>query len=61
MKITEVRINLSEERGKLKQKFASLTDDHLLFEEGMKEEIYGKRQVRLSETKRDLRNILLSL
>jgi uncharacterized protein YjbJ (UPF0337 family) len=61
METTEIKINLSEERGKLKQKFASLMDDHLLFEEGMKEEIYGKRQVRLSETRRDLSNILLTL
>jgi uncharacterized protein YjbJ (UPF0337 family) len=61
METTEVKINLNEERGKLKQKFASLMDDLLLFEEGKKEEMFGKRQVRLIETKRVLSEILLLL
>ncbi|HBL76226.1 MAG: general stress protein CsbD [Bacteroidetes bacterium GWF2_42_66] len=53
--------NLNEEKGKLKQKFASLTDNDLLFEEGKKEEIFGKYEVRLDQTKEDLQKIISSL
>ena len=54
----ESRVNLEEERGKLKQKFAQLMNDDLLFEEGKKEEIRGKRQARLHGTKRELQKIV---
>lgn len=53
--------NLNEEKGKLKQKFASLTDNDQLFEEGKKEEIFGKHEVRLYQTKEDLQKIISSL
>lgn len=61
MDTSELKVNLNEEKGKLKQKFASLTDDDLLHEEGRKEEMYGRHQARLSQTKEELDKILLSL
>lgn len=36
-----------EIKGKLKQKYADLTDDDLLYEEGQEEELYGKLQRKL--------------
>ncbi len=36
MNTTELKGNWEEQKGKLKQKFASLTDDDLLFAEGKK-------------------------
>lgn len=53
--------NLNEEKGKLKQKFASLTDNDQLFEEGQKEELFGKYEVRLYQTREDLQKIISSL
>lgn len=55
------KVNLDEEKGKLKQKFASLTDDDMLLEEGRKEEMYGKHQARLDQTEEELDNIITSL
>ena len=39
MNATEVKGNWNEQKGKLKQKFAVLTDNDLMFEEGKKEEL----------------------
>ena len=50
MEASELIENLNEEKGRLKQKFASLTDDDLLYEEGKKEEMFGRHQLRLSQT-----------
>lgn len=46
-----------EQKGKLKQKFAELTDNDLMFEEGKKEEMMGKLQVKLGKTKEELQEI----
>lgn len=53
--------NLNEEKSKLKQKFASLMEDDLLLEEGRKEELHGKRQALLFQTKEEFDNIIMSL
>ncbi len=53
--------NWNEKKGKLKQKFAMLTDNDLLFEEGKKEEMLGKLQIKLGKTKEELRAIIASL
>ena len=52
---------LNKEKGKLKQKFASLTDDDLLLEEGRREEMEGKYKVSLFQTEKELDKILSSL
>jgi len=43
-----------EVRGKLKQKYAQLTDDDLLFENGKEDELIGRIQKRLGKTKEDI-------
>jgi uncharacterized protein YjbJ (UPF0337 family) len=47
-----------EVAGKLKQKYADLTDDDLLFSEGKEEELFGKLQKKLGKTKSEIKNIL---
>jgi uncharacterized protein YjbJ (UPF0337 family) len=59
--ITELKGNWNEQKGKLKQKFALLTDDDLMFEEGKKEEMFGKLQVKLGKTKEQLHEIINAL
>lgn len=57
----EVQGNWNEHKGKLKQKFAILTDNDLLFEEGKEDEMLGKLQIKLGKTKEELHNIIESL
>lgn len=49
---TKLRISGSwkEIKGKLKQKYAVLTDDDLLYEEGQEEELLGRLQRKLGGT-----------
>jgi len=54
----ELEANLYEEKGRLKQKFASLTDDDLLFEEGKKEEMIGRHQFRIGQMEDELDRIM---
>jgi len=61
MNITEIKGNRSEQKGKLKQKFAFLTDNDLMFEEGRKEEMFGKLQIKLGKTKEELHKIIEAL
>lgn len=42
--------------GKLKQKYAQLTDDDLLFAEGKDEELLGRLQKTLGRTKEEIRD-----
>lgn len=57
----EVKGNWNEQKGKLKQKFAILTDNDLMFEEGKKEEMFGRLQIKLGKTKEELHKILDSI
>lgn len=61
MNTTELEGNWEEQKGKLKQKFAALTENDLLFQEGMKEEMIGKLQIKLGTTKEDLLKIIENL
>lgn len=45
----------NEAKGKLKQKYAQLTDDDLTFTEGKDEEFLGRLQQKLGKSKEDLR------
>jgi uncharacterized protein YjbJ (UPF0337 family) len=47
--------NWNEIKGKLKQKYGTLTDDDLVFAEGKEDELYGRLQQRLGKTKDELR------
>jgi uncharacterized protein YjbJ (UPF0337 family) len=51
----------NELQGKLKQKYAQLTDDDLLFAEGQDEELLGHLQKRLGETKDKIRRTIAEL
>jgi uncharacterized protein YjbJ (UPF0337 family) len=61
MNTTEMQGNWETIKGKLKQKYASLTDDDLLFAEGKKEEMMGKLQTKLGKSKEELHSIISEL
>ncbi len=61
MNTTALKGNWKEQKGKLKQKFATLTDDDLLFAEGKKDEMMGKLQIKLGKTKEELHKIISDL
>lgn len=61
MNTTQLNGNWEQQKGKLKQKFAMLTDNDLLFTEGKKEEMLGRIQVKLSKTKEELQKIIAGL
>jgi uncharacterized protein YjbJ (UPF0337 family) len=56
-----LKINLKEEKGKLKQKLASLTEDDLLLEEGRQEELLAKYQAMYFQSEEELEQITYSL
>jgi len=57
----EVKGNWNEQKGKLKQKFAVLTDNDLLYEEGKQDEMYGRLQIKLGKSKDELHKIIEEL
>jgi uncharacterized protein YjbJ (UPF0337 family) len=61
--MTKLELNgrWNEVKGKLKQKYADLTDDDLLFEEGKEEELYGRLQKKTGQTKEALRDMIAKL
>jgi uncharacterized protein YjbJ (UPF0337 family) len=61
MNTTEVKGNWNEQKGKLKQKFAILTDDDLMLVSGKKEEMLGRLQAKLGKTKEELHKIIASI
>lgn len=61
MNTTEIKGNWNEQKGKLKQQFATLTDDDLMFAEGKKEEMLGKLQIKLGKTKEELHKLISDL
>lgn len=61
MNTTEIKGNWNEQKGKLKQKFATLTDNDLMFAEGKKDEMLGKLQIKLGKTKEELATIISEL
>ncbi len=61
MNPTELEGNWNELKGKLKQKFAVLTDNDLMFAEGKKDEMFGKLQIKLGKSKEELDKIIKEL
>ena len=61
MNTTELKGKWEEQKGKLKQKFAELTDDDLLYVEGKEQEMLGKIQTKLGKTKEELEKIISGL
>jgi uncharacterized protein YjbJ (UPF0337 family) len=56
-----VKGSWEEKKGKLKQKFAVLTHDDLMFAGGDIEELYGKLQIKLGITRAEFQEIIESL
>jgi uncharacterized protein YjbJ (UPF0337 family) len=54
---TEIKGNYNELKGKLKQKFAELTDDDVLFEEGKEDETWGKLQQKSGKTEKEIKSL----
>ena len=61
MNTTEIKGTWNEQKGKLKQKFAELTDNDLMFAEGKKEEMLGRLQTKLGKSKEELHEIISAL
>ena len=61
MNSTELAGNWEEQKEKLKQKFAALTENDLFFSDGKKEEMIEKLKVKLGITKEELLNIIEKL
>ena len=61
MNTTEIKGNWNELKGKLKQKYATLTDDDLLFAEGKQDEMVGRLQEKLGKTKEEVHKIISDL
>ena len=59
--VTELKGNWNETKGKLKQKFAILTDSDLLLIEGKQDEMLGRLQIRLGKTKEEIQKLISQL
>jgi uncharacterized protein YjbJ (UPF0337 family) len=53
--------NWDQLKGKLKQKYAQLTDQDLLFAEGKDEELLGRLEQKLGKTKDEIRTMIAQL
>ena len=58
MNSTEFKGNWNELKGKLKKKYANLTDNDLMYESGQEDELYGKLQKKLGKSKDELNKLL---
>jgi uncharacterized protein YjbJ (UPF0337 family) len=53
-----IKGNWKEIAGKLKQKYANLTDDDLLFVQGKEEELLGRLEKKLGQTKQQVKEMI---
>lgn len=58
MNTLQLKGNWNIVKGKLKQKFASLTDDDLQYVEGKEDELIGRIQKRTGQTKEQVEEIV---
>ena len=61
MNTLQIKGNWNEIKGKLKQKFADLTDDYLTFVEGKEDEMLGRLQQRLGKSEEEIRRTIEEL
>ena len=54
MNTQQLKGKWNEVKGKLKQKYADLTDDDLLYVEGKEDELYGRIQGKIGKTKEEV-------
>jgi uncharacterized protein YjbJ (UPF0337 family) len=57
MEKSEVRGRYNELKGRLKQKYAELTDDDLTYEEGKDDEFFGRIERKIGKTKSQLKDL----
>ena len=57
MNTIQIKGNWHVVKGKLKQKFANLTDNDLRYEEGKEEELFGRLQKATGQTRQQLERI----
>ena len=53
----EIKGDWEQLKGKLKQKYADLTDDDLLYEEGKEQEMWGRLQEKLGKTEKEIKSL----
>jgi uncharacterized protein YjbJ (UPF0337 family) len=51
----KIKGNWNEIKGKIKQQYANLTDDDLLYEEGKEDELFGRLQKKTGHTKEEIK------
>ena len=61
MNTTGLKGKWNEVKGKLKQEFADLTDDDLLYEEGKEDELYGRIQQKVGKTRDEISKMIADL
>ena len=54
---TELKGNWDEFKGKLKQKYAELTDDDVTYQEGKEDEMWGKLEKKLGKAKKEIMSL----
>jgi uncharacterized protein YjbJ (UPF0337 family) len=59
--INDLKGTWNETKGKLKQKYAILTDDDLLLVEGKQDELIGRLQAKLGKSKEEIQKIISEL
>ena len=61
MNTSEIKGKWEDQKVRLKQRFAVLTDNDLLFSEGKKEEMLNKLQIILGKSKEEMQKIIAGL
>ncbi len=51
----EIKGDWEQLKGKLKQKYADLTDDDLLYEEGKEQEMWGRLHEKVGKTEKEIK------
>ena len=59
--LTEIKGNWNELKGKLKQQYAQLTDDDLLYIEGKQDEMIGRLQIKLGKSREEIDKMISSI
>lgn len=52
----KIKGNWNQLKGKIKQQYADLTDDDLMYTEGKEDELLGKLQKKLGKTREEVEN-----
>ena len=61
MNSLQIKGSWKEIQGKLKQKYAQLTDNDLMFTEGKEDEMFGRIQKKIGKSKEDIKREIESL